>query len=105
MDERDVRGSSVTCRMNSWRAGCDESRTSGSEGGPEKRTGPKGQHRAPGRPYVVMVAGTQDHAEALRGEVAQVLLPMGLRLSEEKTTVVHIDEGFDFLVATRGCTV
>jgi len=52
-----------------------------------------------------MVAGTQDHAEALRGEVAQVLLPMGLRLSEEKTTVVHIDEWFDFLVATRGCTV
>jgi RNA-directed DNA polymerase len=24
-----------------------------------------------------------------------VLSPMGLRLSEEKTTVVHIDEGFD----------
>ena len=26
-----------------------------------------------------------------------MLRPMGLRLSEEKTTVVHIDEGFDFL--------
>ena len=25
--------------MNPWRAGCGESRTSGSEGGPEKRTG------------------------------------------------------------------
>jgi hypothetical protein len=25
--------------MNTWRAGCGESRTSGSEGGPEKRTG------------------------------------------------------------------
>ena len=26
-----------------------------------------------------------------------MLAPMGLRLSEEKTTIVHIDEGFDFL--------
>jgi hypothetical protein len=30
---------------------------------------------------------------------------MGLRLSETKTKIVHIDEGFDFLVATRGRTV
>ena len=30
-------------------------------------------------------------------QVAAVLAPMGLRLSPEKTTVVHIDEGFDFL--------
>ena len=36
-------------------------------------------------------------AEALRHEVTTVLAPMGLRLSEEKTRVVHIDEGFDFL--------
>jgi len=47
--------------------------------------------------FVVMVAGTKEHAEALRDDVAAVLLPMGLRLSEEKTTIVHIDEGFDFL--------
>ncbi len=47
--------------------------------------------------FVVMVAGTRDHAEQLRGEVEQVLAPMGLRLSEAKTGVVHIDEGFDFL--------
>ena len=26
-----------------------------------------------------------------------MLLPMGLRLSEEKTKIVHIDQGFDFL--------
>ncbi len=44
-----------------------------------------------------MVAGSPDHAEQLRGEVEQVLAPMGLRLSEAKTDVVHIDEGFDFL--------
>ena len=44
-----------------------------------------------------MVAGTEAHAEGLKVEVAAVLAPMGLRLSEEKTTIVHIDEGFDFL--------
>ncbi len=47
--------------------------------------------------FVVMVAGTRDHADALRDEVSSVLAPMGLRLSEEKTRVCHIDEGFDFL--------
>jgi RNA-directed DNA polymerase len=47
--------------------------------------------------FVVMVNGTRDHAEDLRSEVAAVLAPMGLRLSEEKTRVVHLDEGFDFL--------
>jgi RNA-directed DNA polymerase len=47
--------------------------------------------------FVVMIAGSRDDAEALRGEVAVVLAPMGLRLSEVKTGVCHIDEGFDFL--------
>lgn len=47
--------------------------------------------------FVVLVAGDKEHAEALREEVADVLAPMGLRLSPEKTRVVHIDEGFDFL--------
>ena len=47
--------------------------------------------------FVVMVSGTRQHADMLRDEVAGILSPMGLRLSEEKTTVVHIDEGFDFL--------
>ena len=47
--------------------------------------------------FVVLVSGTKAHAEALKDEVAAVLGPMGLRLSEQKTTIVHIDEGFDFL--------
>jgi RNA-directed DNA polymerase len=47
--------------------------------------------------YVVMVKGTREHAEALRAETSMVLAPIGLRLSEEKTRVCHIDEGFDFL--------
>jgi RNA-directed DNA polymerase len=47
--------------------------------------------------FVVMVGGTRQHAEALWDETSTVLAPMGLRLSEEKTRVCHIDEGFDFL--------
>jgi RNA-directed DNA polymerase len=47
--------------------------------------------------FVVMVNGTRAHTEAVREEVAAVLAPIGLRLSESKTRIVHIDEGFDFL--------
>ena len=47
--------------------------------------------------FVIMVSGDRHHAEELREEVAAVLAPLGLRLSPEKTAVVHIDEGFDFL--------
>lgn len=47
--------------------------------------------------FVVLVAGTAADAERLRSEVAAVLATVGLRLSESKTKIVHIDEGFDFL--------
>ena len=47
--------------------------------------------------FVVLVFGTRQHAQDLWGEVADVLTPVGLRLAPEKTRVVHIDEGFDFL--------
>ncbi len=47
--------------------------------------------------FVIMVAGTQAHAEALWIETAEVIAPSGLRLSAEKTRVCHLDEGFDFL--------
>lgn len=47
--------------------------------------------------FVVMVSGTREHAQALWEQTADVLAPLGLRLSEEKTSVVHIDDGFDFL--------
>ena len=50
--------------------------------------------------FVVMVSGQRRHAEALREETAAALAPLGLRLAEEKTHVVHIDEGFDFLSFT-----
>jgi RNA-directed DNA polymerase len=47
--------------------------------------------------FVVLVAGDRTHAESLRAETAAVLSPIGLRLSERKTTITHIDEGLDFL--------
>ena len=47
--------------------------------------------------FVVLVSGTRADAERLRDVTAVVLRPMGLRLSEAKTTIAHIDEGFDFL--------
>lgn len=47
--------------------------------------------------FVIMVHGQRHHAEALRGEAAAAIAPLGLRLSQDKTRVVHIDDGFDFL--------
>ena len=67
----------------------------------------RAKHRRAGRPlmklvryaddFVVMVHGTHADAETLWGEVADVLAPMGLRLSDTKTHLTHIDQGFDFL--------
>jgi len=47
--------------------------------------------------WTLMVHGTRTDAETLRGQIAVVLSTMGLRLSEEKTLITHIDEGLDFL--------
>jgi RNA-directed DNA polymerase len=47
--------------------------------------------------FVVLVRGGQSHVQDLREQIAAVLAPLGLRLSEAKTRVVHMSEGFDFL--------
>jgi RNA-directed DNA polymerase len=47
--------------------------------------------------FVVLVAGTRDDTETVREQVSAVLASIGLRLSAEKTTTCHIDEGFEFL--------
>lgn len=47
--------------------------------------------------FAILVNGTRAHADALWEEVAEVLSEIGLRLAEDKTRVIHIDEGFDFL--------
>ncbi len=67
----------------------------------------RSRRRAQGRPnwrtiryaddFVVLVHGTGADAETLREEIADVLAPLGLRLSPAKTRIVHMSEGFDFL--------
>jgi RNA-directed DNA polymerase len=47
--------------------------------------------------FAVLVHGTKADTEALREEIAEVLTPLGLRLSPAKTRVVHLSEGIDFL--------
>ncbi len=47
--------------------------------------------------FVVVVKGTRADAETQVAEASAVLGQMGLTLSPAKTSVVHIDEGFDFL--------
>ena len=47
--------------------------------------------------WCLVVSGSEADAENLREEIACVLATMGLRLSEEKTLITHIDEGLDFL--------
>src|SRR5262249_4045609 len=47
--------------------------------------------------FVVLCNGTKAEAHAMKQELGTLLSTMGLTLSEEKTKVTHITEGFDFL--------
>lgn len=47
--------------------------------------------------FVILVDGDRTHVETLREEITNVMSGIGLRLSEAKTSIVHIDEGFEFL--------
>lgn len=47
--------------------------------------------------FVVLVRGSREHVEALHEQIASVLAPLGLNLSKDKTRIVHMSEGFDFL--------
>ena len=47
--------------------------------------------------FVVLIHGEREDAASLRDQIADVLAPMGLVLSEAKTSITHIDKGFDFL--------
>ncbi len=47
--------------------------------------------------FVVLTDGTEDHLLGQREDIAHVLAPLGLRLSEAKTRIVHMSKGFDFL--------
>jgi RNA-directed DNA polymerase len=47
--------------------------------------------------WIVLCNGTKAQALAMKEELKQVLDQIGLKLSEEKTKVTHITEGFTFL--------
>ena len=47
--------------------------------------------------FVVLCNGMKAEAQAIKKELGELLSPMGLTLSEKKTKVTHITEGFDFL--------
>jgi RNA-directed DNA polymerase len=47
--------------------------------------------------WVLLVKGERADVEAMRDEAAAVLATVGLRLSQAKTMISHIDEGLDFL--------
>ncbi|MFD9603249.1 hypothetical protein [Streptomyces sp. NPDC059970] len=77
-------------------------------GGPASSQVERAKRRRHGQPnhqlvrfaddWCLMVSGTRADAEALREEIAEVLSTrMGLRLSQEKTLVTHINDGLDFL--------
>lgn len=45
----------------------------------------------------MLVHGSRETTQALREEIAEVLAPLGLRLSPAKTRIAHMSEAFDFL--------
>jgi RNA-directed DNA polymerase len=47
--------------------------------------------------FAVLVDGSREDTLALREDIGRVLATVGLRFSESKTQVVHLDDGFDFL--------
>jgi RNA-directed DNA polymerase len=58
----------------------------------------------PGSPTVIRYADdlvahchSQRQAEQVKAQIAEWLAPRGLTLNEEKTRIVHIDDGYDFL--------
>jgi RNA-directed DNA polymerase len=46
---------------------------------------------------VVVLCGSQQQAEHVKAQLAEWLAPRGLAFNEDKTTIVHLSEGFDFL--------
>ena len=61
-------------------------------------------HTAPGSPVVVRYADdlvalchTREQAEQVKARLAAWLTPRGLAFNEDKTRIVHLNEGFDFL--------
>lgn len=68
------------------------------------RCDPQGAHVARDSPVLVRYADdfvvmchTLDQAEQVRHRLAEWLAPRGLTFNEDKTQIVHVEQGFDFL--------
>jgi RNA-directed DNA polymerase len=69
-----------------------------------KTTGTRAGDTKPGSPVavryaddVVVLCHTQEQAGQVKARLAQWLAPRGLAFNEDKTRIVHLSEGFDFL--------
>jgi RNA-directed DNA polymerase len=67
-------------------------------------TGPRTARAAPGSPVLIRYADdlvalchTREQAEQVKARLAVWLAPRGLAFNEDKTRIVTLDEGFDFL--------
>jgi RNA-directed DNA polymerase len=69
-----------------------------------RSTGPQGSETEPGSPVVIRYADdlvalcrSREQAEQVKARLAAWLAPRGLAFNEEKTRIVHLEDGFDFL--------
>ena len=83
---------------------CRASRAGGGGRGPLpglRRPGPGTRARFPGRwsyaDDMVVCCHTRQQAEQVKAQLAGWLAPRGLSFNEDKTKIVHLSEGFDFL--------
>jgi RNA-directed DNA polymerase len=67
-------------------------------------SGPRAGETKPGSPVLVRYADdvavlcySQEQAGQVKARLAEWLAPRGLVFNEEKTRIVHLSEGFDFL--------
>ena len=79
-------------------------RDGGGRRGPVHRTGSNAGTARPGSPVLVRYADdllalchSQEQAEQVKARLAAWLAPRGLAFNEDKTRIVHLDEGVDFL--------
>ena len=77
-----------------------------------QRSGTSAAQAAAGSPVLVRYADdlvalchSRQQAEQVKARLAAWLTPRGLAFNEDKTRIVTLDEGFDFLGATRSRTV
>src|SRR5512132_416222 len=69
-----------------------------------RKTGPRAGITMPGAPVLVRYADdfavccqSRQQAEQIKAQLAEWLQPRGLAINEDKTRIVHLPEGFDFL--------